>query len=98
MVKRVLLLLVLLIVVVFIAVFTHANTSQIEVDLLIAKVTTTMPLAFIVAFAAGWLFGLLSLSLWGFRLVRERRMLKRALSASETEVSSLRSLPLSDAD
>ncbi len=33
-----------------------------------------------------------------FRLIRERRTLKRSLHMSESEVSSLRNLPLSDAD
>jgi hypothetical protein len=33
-----------------------------------------------------------------FRLINERRTLRRALRMSESEVTSLRNLPLSDAD
>jgi hypothetical protein len=33
-----------------------------------------------------------------FRLINERRRLRRALRNSESEVSSLRNLPLADAD
>jgi hypothetical protein len=35
---------------------------------------------------------------FALKLVNERRLLKRALRLSQTEVSSLRNLPLSDAD
>jgi len=38
------------------------------------------------------------MGLYALRLVHERRALRRALRISESEVSSLRNLPLSDAD
>jgi hypothetical protein len=38
------------------------------------------------------------MGLYALRLVNERRILRRALRVSESEVSSLRNLPLSDAD
>ncbi len=78
--------------------FSSVNTGEIEVDLLFRSVTTSIPVAFTIAFALGWLFGLACMALWAFRLVNERRSLKRSLRVSESEVSSLRNLPLTDAD
>ena len=46
----------------------------------------------------GWLFGVVSMGLYTFRLVRQRKKLERSLTVSEQEVSSLRNLPLADAD
>ena len=85
---------------IFIAVmaFSSVNSGEIEVDLLFRSVTTSIPLAFALVFALGWLFGLACTALWAFRLVNERRTLKRSLKVSESEVSSLRNLPLTDAD
>ena len=98
MVKRIFVILVVIVVGVAMFAFTSVNTGTIEIDLLFTRVSSSIPLAFSIAFAAGWLFGLLSLSVWAVRLVNERRALRRALRASESEVSSLRSLPLTDAD
>jgi hypothetical protein len=61
-------------------------------------VESSIPLAFTVAFATGWLFGCLSMAVVAARLITERRRLRRALRNTEVEVSSLRNLPLSDAD
>ena len=44
------------------------------------------------------LLGVLSMTLFTLRLVNERRVLRRSLRISESEVSSLRNLPLTDAD
>jgi len=35
---------------------------------------------------------------WALRLLNDRRSLRRSLRVSESEVSSLRNLPLNDAD
>jgi uncharacterized membrane protein YciS (DUF1049 family) len=78
--------------------FASVNSGEIDVDLLFSSVTTSIPVAFTVTFAIGWLFGLLCTALWAMRLVRERRQLRRSLKLSESEVSSLRNLPLTDAD
>lgn len=96
--KRVIAILVLLAIVVAVFVFTSANKGEISVDLLFAEVPTTKTVAFMVAFALGWAFGLLCTAWWALKLVRERRMLKRLLRVSESEVTSLRNLPLNDAD
>jgi len=51
-----------------------------------------------VTFVICWVFGLLCTTVFILRLVNERRQLRRSLRHSESEVSSLRSLPLADAD
>ena len=43
-------------------------------------------------------FGVLSIGFYALKLVNERRILRRSLKMRESEVSSLRNLPLSDAD
>ena len=98
MLKRIGLAIVIVVIVIVMATFTANNTGMIDIDLAFAEITTSIPLAFTVTFALGWLFGLLSLAFYVLKLVNERRMLRRSLRMSENEVSSLRNLPLSDAD
>jgi len=98
MLKRAVTVLVVIALVIAIFAFTAVNTGDIEVDLLFGKVVTSVPVAFTVAFAIGWVFGLACLGLWALRLMNEQRALKRSLRVSESEVTSLRNLPLSDAD
>jgi len=98
MLKRIgLAILIVLIAVVMLA-FTLGNTGMIDIDLMFTTVTTSIPLAFTVAFALGWLFGILCLGFFALKLVNERRVMRRSLRITESEVSSLRNLPLSDAD
>ena len=91
---------VLLVAIIFIAtlVFTYHNSGDITINLILAEVTSPVSLAFIVAFAFGWLFGLVTMGLYALRQMNEKRSLRRSLQATETEVSSLRNLPLNDAD
>jgi uncharacterized integral membrane protein len=98
MLKRIGLILLVLVILAAMLVFTRLNPGLIEVDLAFGAVATSIPLAFTVAFAAGWLFGLLCTAAFVTRLVNERRQLRKLLRSSETEVSSLRNMPLSDAD
>ena len=98
MLKRALTVLVAFAVAAAMLFFAYVNTGDIEIDLLFGTVNTSIPVAFTVTFALGWLFGLACTGLWAFRMVRDRRSLKRSLKVSETEVSSLRNLPLNDAD
>jgi uncharacterized membrane protein YciS (DUF1049 family) len=98
MLKRIGLALLVILIVVVMATFTANNTGTIDIDLAFARINTSIPLAFTVAFALGWLFGVLSIGIYVLKLVNERRVLRRALRVSESEVSSLRNLPLSDAD
>lgn len=98
MLKKASLILVLVAIAVVVIVFSHLNTGIVQVDLAFANIETSTSIAFIVTLLIGWSFGVLSMSLFTLRLVNERRGLRRSLRVSESEVSSLRNLPLSDAD
>lgn len=92
--------LALLIILIFAAmvVFTAGNPGDVNIKLLHWEFNPPVSLAFTIAFAVGWLFGVICMGLYAFKIANERRMLRRSLRLSENEVSSLRSLPLSDAD
>ncbi len=98
MLYRIFVVAVALLVVVGMFVFAYANTSAIDVDYLFFRWHTSVSLAVTSAFAVGWLFGVACASFWAFSLARERRHLRQALRLSESEVSNLRNLPISDAD
>ncbi len=98
MLKRIGLLILIVAIVIVMATFTANNTGMVDIDLAFTKVTTSIPLAFTVTFALGWLFGILCLGFFALKLVNERRVLRRSLRVTESEVSSLRNLPLNDAD
>jgi len=91
---------IVLVVIIFAAmlVFTYHNKGTVDVDLILTTVTTSVPVAFTIAFAIGWLFGILCMGAWALRLINDRRNLRRSLRVSESEVTSLRNLPLTDAD
>ena len=91
---------VLLVATIFVGtlVFTYHNKGEITLDLILKEVTSPVSVAFIVTFALGWLFGVVTMGLYALRQASEKRSLKRSLSATEIEVSSLRNLPLNDAD
>ncbi|MCG8369899.1 MAG: hypothetical protein MJA32_05225 [Proteobacteria bacterium] len=98
MLKRIGLAILILVIVIAMATFTANNTGTIDIDLAFAKVSTSIPLAFTATFATGWLFGVLCLGFYALKLANERRVLRRTLRMTENEITSLRSLPLSDAD
>ena len=98
MLKRIGLAILIVVIVIIMATFTANNTGMIDIDLAFTEVHTSIPLAFTVTFALGWLFGILCLGFFALKLVNERRILRRSLRITESEVSSLRNLPLSDAD
>ena len=98
MLRRIALIVVILTIVIVMFTFTWRNKTPLDVDLFFASVPTTAAVAFTVAFAIGWLFGILCMSAWAVKLLNERRGLRRKLKVSESEVSSLRNLPLNDAD
>ena len=98
MLKRIGLAILVVLIVIIMATFTANNTGMIDIDLAFTEVTTSIPLAFTVAFAVGWLFGVLCIGFFALKLVNERRVLRRSLKMTESEVSSLRGLPISDAD
>lgn len=98
MLKRIGAVLLILVILAVMLVFTRLNPGMIEIDLAFGTVASSIPLAFTVTFALGWLFGLLCTVLFVARLLNERRRLRKELRSSETELSSLRHMPLSDAD
>jgi len=98
MLKRIGLAILVVLIVIIMATFTANNTGMIDIDLAFTEVTTSIPLAFTVAFAVGWLFGVVCIGFFALKLVNERRVLRRSLKMTESEVSSLRGLPINDAD
>ncbi|MDJ0759115.1 MAG: hypothetical protein QNJ19_06930 [Woeseiaceae bacterium] len=96
--KRIGIGLAVIVIVVAMFTFTARNRGYVEIDLAYAMVNPSIPVAFTVTFVLGWLFGVICMGLYALKLVNERRGLRRSLRDTESEVSSLRSLPLSDAD
>ncbi len=92
--------LVILILVLFVTMFTFTalNTGEIALDLAFFEGTYPISVVLAVTFVIGVLFGMLCMTAFVFRLINERRTLRRSLRMTESEVSSLRNLPLSDAD
>lgn len=81
------------------AIFAFNNPVRVPLDLgLIRLESVPVSLALTVALAVGWGLGLLSAGTAVVRVAAERRRLKRELRLAESEVKSLRSLPLQDAD
>ena len=78
--------------------FTRINPGTIKLDLAFGTVEPSVSTAYAMTFVFGWLFGLACTSLFVVRLVNERRRLRKSLRIAESEVSSLRSLPIADAD
>lgn len=98
MLKKIGLVLLVLVILLAMLVFTRLNPGLLEIDLAFGTVEASIPLAFAIAFAVGWMFGLLCAAAAVMRLVNERRQLRKALRSSESELSSLRNRPLTDAD
>ena len=98
MLKRIGIIAVVLIVFLLMIWFTSINPGVVTVDLAFGTVQPTIPLALAVTFLLGWLFGILCAMFYVLRLLAERRRLRSALKNSESEVSSLRSLPIADAE
>ena len=92
--------LLILIIILFVAMFTFTelNTGEIKLDLAFFEGTYPISVALAATFVVGVIFGMLCMTTFVFRMINERRMLRRSLRMSESEVSSLRKLPLSDAD
>lgn len=96
--RRIGLALLILLIFLVMVVFTAGNPDDVSIKLLHWEISSPVSLAITVAFAIGWLFGVACMGLYALKLANERRMLRRSLRMSENEVSSLRNLPLSDAD
>lgn len=98
MLKRIALVAVILAVFILMIWFTSINPGTMTIDLAFLTVQPTIPLALAVTFVLGWLFGILCASGYVLKLLNERRRLRSSVQSMETEVSSLRNLPIADAD
>ena len=98
MIRRILTLVTLIAVVLFAAVFASWNTDVISVDFLLARYDLPQSVVIIGALVIGIVIGLLGATLFLLKGMAERRRLRRALKTAETEISTLRSLPLQHAD
>jgi uncharacterized membrane protein YciS (DUF1049 family) len=98
-VRKIVLFLSLLLVALLAAVFAYNNPDTVALDIGFTRFeNVSIALAFAVCFGIGWLFGLATVGLALLRMAGERRRLRRHLKLAEAEVSSLRSLPLQDAN
>ena len=80
-------------------VFAYNNPEPIALDIgLIRFENVSLALVVACAFGIGWLFGLAAAGVALFRMASERRRVQRELRIAETEVSTLRSLPIQDAN
>lgn len=98
MLKKIGIAILVVLVLLVMLVFTSSNPGFVDLDLFFLTVQPSIALAFSVTFVLGWLFGLLCTTVFILRLVNERRQLRRKLRHADAEVSSLRNLPLADAD
>ena len=98
MLKRISLGLLLLIILVIVFTFTALNAGTIALDMAFFAGTYSISMVVIITFIVGILFGMLCMTAFVIRIVNDRRTLRRALRMSESEVTTLRNLPLSDAD
>ncbi|MCC5868657.1 MAG: LapA family protein [Gammaproteobacteria bacterium] len=98
MLRNVLTILLLVLVALFAAVFAAQNPGVMTLDLgVIELVDARISVVFVATFALGWLFGLLCCVYALLRLIYQRRNLRRKLETAQSEISSLRSLPMHDA-
>ena len=87
-----------LVIFVLMAWFTSINPGDMNIDLAFGTIQPSIPLALAVTFVLGWAFGLLSMTFSSFKQANEQRRLRAALRKSAAEVTSLRSLPIDNAD
>jgi uncharacterized integral membrane protein len=81
------------------AILTYGNPEPVSIDIgFIRFESVSITVAFICAFGLGWLFGLACAGIALLRMAGEKRQLQRELRFAETELSSLRALPLHDAN
>ena len=97
--RRTVLLVTLVVLVLIGAIFAANNAQPISIDVGWVKLDgVSMAMAFAAAFALGWAFGLLCAGAALLKMISDRRKLRRDLKYAETELRTLRSLPLHDAD
>ena len=98
MIRKIAIALLILLIFALMLWFTRINPDLIKIDLAFGTIEPSISMAFAVTFVLGWIFGLACTAVFIIRLVNERRRLRKSLRIAESEVSSLRSLPIADAD
>ncbi len=98
MIRNLLIFLVVISAMALTVVFAALNPGMVQLDLAFFEMDLQKSLAFILAFGIGALFGMVCALLMLLKLMNDRRSLRKALKLAETEVSSLREIPLNDAE
>ena len=83
----------LLLVFVLALLLAYANGDIVQLDYLVGSEEAHLSSALLGAAVLGWFLGLVSGFTVVFRLRRQVRRLKRAISEAETEIRNLRSVP-----
>src|ERR1700674_300923 len=78
--------------------FAALNPGVISLDFGTTEVEVQKALALTVAFATGWLFGVLCLAVATMRMWLQRRKMRMALRLAEAEIHTLRSVPVGHAN
>ena len=97
MMRSLLMLLAVVLMLLIVVVFALGNPGTIELDLAFGKYEVKTALAFAVAVAGGWLWGVLSVTAYVFKLWGEKRALRRKIKLADAELNNLRALPMHDA-
>ena len=97
--RVILLAVVLTVFVLLAATFAYNNPQPIDVDIGVARLEgVSMAVAFVVVFACGWVFGILSAAMSLVRSANERRRLRKDLRYVEAELATLRETATQDAN
>ncbi len=97
MVRSLLLLLAIVLMFFVVVVFALSNPGTLTLDLAFTTVEVRTSVAFAVAVAGGWLWGVVSMLAYVGRLWRDRRSLRKQVRLADTELKNLRALPVHDA-
>ena len=73
--------------------FASLNPSVIPLDLAFGQIEAPLTLVIIACLAFGWVLGLLSASMMVFKMMAQRRSMRRSLRLAEKEADNLRSMP-----
>jgi putative membrane protein len=98
MIRNLLIFLVVITAMALAVVFAALNPGTVQLDLAFFEMELQKSLAFILSFGIGALFGMVCALLMLLKLLNDRRSLRKALKLAETEVRSLREMPLNDAE
>jgi uncharacterized integral membrane protein len=80
------------------AIFASLNPAVIPLDLAFGEIQAPLTLVLVACLALGWILGLVSASFMIFRMMAQRRTLRRSLGLAEKEIDNLRTMPLPAAD